>query len=289
MNKLDLMEALIAIADNGSIQQAAIKLHQTNAALSQKLSKLEAHLATQLIKRDRKGLVLTEAGQRYYHEAKKAIEQFNLAERSILHENTQPQGELKIAANPYFSQTIILPKLAAFSARYPDLFINIDVAEILPCVNLKRVHVLYGVAFRGHDDIENLVRKKIATTKYVLCASPVYLKKNVKPNTTAELLQHDFISHSARKYPEIIILDDDKQIVLKPKLLLNNTQQIINAALEGLGFIWVHEYMVSDLLANKKLMCLLENQTKEPVQIYAYYEYQPYRDPKIQAFMDFFA
>jgi len=65
-------------------------LHQTNAAISKKLSKLEAHLGTQLVHRERKGFTLTEAGQHYYHEAKKALAQFNVAERSVVQENKEP-------------------------------------------------------------------------------------------------------------------------------------------------------------------------------------------------------
>ena len=288
MNKLDLIEALIAIVDNGSIQQAAIKLRQTDAAVSKKLSKLEEHLSVQLVRRERKGLILTEIGQRYYHEAKKALEQFTLAERSVLVETKQPQGELKIAANPYFSRAVILPRLPKFLECYPELSLNLEVAEILPCVNLKRLHVLYGVALRGHDNIDNLVRKKIATTNNVLCASPLYIKQKTKPASISALLQHNFIAHSARRYPEIIILDSEQQIMLKPKLLMNNVESIVNAALENLGFIWVHKYIVSDLIKKRKLVPLLEGYTKEPVNLYAYYEYQPYCDPKIQAFMNFF-
>lgn len=286
MNKLDLAEALIAIADCSSIQQAAIKLHQTNAAISKKLSKLESHLGTQLVRRERKGFTLTEAGQRYYHEAKKALAQFNVAEQSVGQEIKEPQGELRIVSNQHYAQKIILPKLPSFLSRYPGLKVNLDVAEILPDFNARKMDILFGVSWQGSD---NLVRKKIDVTRYVLCASPAYLKRKGKPNSSTELLQHDFIAHSARKPNNIIILDNDEQIVMKPKLFINNTQLIIQAALESLGILWTHEDRVSELLAKKKLVRVLDQYMQNPINVYAYYEHQPYVDPKIQAFLNFFS
>ncbi|CAN5220478.1 LysR family transcriptional regulator [soil metagenome] len=285
MNKLDLAEALIAIADTGSIQQAAMSLHQTNAAISKKLTKLEAHLGILLVHRQRKGLILTEAGQRYYHEAKKALAQFNVAEQSIVQAKVQPQGELKIVANQFYAQAFILPKLASFLKHYPKLKINLEIAEILPDFNTKKMDILFGVSALG---AEQLVRTRFDSTRYVLCASPHYLKHKGVPSALSELLQHDFLAHSARKPNNLIILEYNKQIMMEPKLLLNNTHLLILAALEHLGFIWVHENVVSFYLAKKKLLCFLEHYTKQPIDIYAYYEQQNYHNPKIQAFINFF-
>jgi DNA-binding transcriptional LysR family regulator len=145
--------------------------------------------------------------------------------------------------------------------------------------------ILLGVSDLGE---EHLVRKRIDHTRYVLCASPKYLKQFGKPNSSAELLQHKFIAHSARKPSNIIVLDHDERIILKPKLLLNNTPIMIQAALAHLGFIWTHENLVSDLIAKKKLVFMLDQHTQRPINIYAYYEQQLYRDPKIQVFVDFF-
>jgi DNA-binding transcriptional LysR family regulator len=285
MNKLDLAEALIAIADHSSIQQAALKLHQTNAAISKKLTKLEAHLGTQLVHRERKGLTLTEAGQRYYHEAKKALTQFALAEQSVEQISTEPEGTLRIASNQHYMEKVILPKLPGFLIRYPKLKVGLDVAEILPDFNARKMDILFGVSAKGDD---NLVRKKIDETRYVLCASPNYLKRKGKPNSSTELLQHDFIAHCARKSSDTIILDNDEQVVMKPKLFLNNTRLIIQAALKHLGIIWTHEDRVADLLSKKKLIRILDKYMQQPIEVYAYYERQPHCDPKIQAFMDFF-
>lgn len=285
MNRLELAETLIAIADNGAIHKAATKLHQTNAAVSKKLSKLEAHLGVQLIKRDRKGLSLTEAGQRYYHEAKSALKTFNDAELAVVQTKEKPRGELKIITGQYFAKTFILPKLAEFKAQYPDLKLLFDIAEVQPDFNTKKMDILFGSSMIGD---ENLVRKKFASTKYVLCASPEYLKSHGTPHAPCALLKHSYITHSGRKRPDLIMLDDQHEVIVAPRYCFNNAMLIVEAALEGLGFVWSHHYQVKPYLHDKTLIPFLEKHTEHVFPIYAYYEYQRYRDPKIQVFMDFF-
>lgn len=286
MNKLELAETLVAIADCGSIHKAAIKLCQTDAAISKKLRKLEDYLEIQLIERSRKGLLLTEAGQRYYHEVKKAIGQFDRAQQILIGEKQEPQGELRVTLNPYYMQTMIMPKLHAFLEAYPKILLSLDVNEVLPDFNARKMDILWGVSFPGE---ENLVRKKIGETHFVLCASPAYIKRRGMPHSISELLQHDIISHSARKAPYFISFKNNQKLMIKPILLMSSSQAMLQAALQHIGIIWTHEYMVEKLVAQKKLIYLLTDAMEKSKAVYAFHEYQEHKDPKIKAFMDFYA
>lgn len=288
MNKLDLAEALLAIADAGSIHKAAIKLCQTDAAISKKLRKLEEHLETQLIERSRKGLLLTESGQRYYHDVKKALQQFDLAEHGILEEKKEPQGELRVTLNPYYMETMILPKLKHFIETYPKILLILDVSEVLPDFNAKTMDILWGFSCANPEE-KDLVCKKIGETHYVLCASPHYIKRKGMPHSISELLQHDIISHAARKKPPYFIpFKNNQQLIINPILLVNNSQAMIQAALEHIGIVWAHEYMIEQLVKQKKLMLLLPNEMEKSKPVYAFYEFQMYQEPRIKVFIDFF-
>lgn len=286
MNKVELAEALIAIADSGSIHKAAIKLCQTDAAISKKLSKLEEYLEVQLIQRSRKGLLLTDAGQRYYHEIKKALNQFNLAEQCLIEERQEPQGELRVTLNPYYTQTMIMPKLGEFLKRYPKILLTLDVSEVLPDFNAKKMDILWGTSLLGE---EQLVRKKICETHYVLCASPQYIKGKGMPHTISELLQHDIIVHAARKPPYFISFKNNQKLIIEPILLVNNSQAMVQAALEHIGLFWSHEYVVEKLVAQKKLIYILPDEMEKSKPVYAFYEFKIYKDPKIKAFIDFYS
>lgn len=290
MNTFELAETFLMIADMGSIQKAAKKMQQTEAAVSKKLKKLEIWLNTELLIRKRTGLILTEAGECYYKEAKKAIVQFQEAENSLKSQQKMPQGALHVVSNQYYSQQLIFPQLASFLKKYPKIDLRLSIAEILPDFDTHfstgKVDILWGCSAPGD---ENLVRKRIQQTQYVLCASPNYLKRRGIPTTLSELQQHDFIAHAARKSPQVILLDNHQQIAVTPKVMINNTAMMIKACLQDIGFIWAHKNMASQWISEKKLVCFLEKYTQETIDIYAYYEYHTFVNPCVKAFMQFFS
>jgi DNA-binding transcriptional LysR family regulator len=172
--------------------------------------------------------------------------------------------------------------------RYEHLKIHLDATEKLPIFNAKEMDILFGCAEICDGGDENLVRKKIGLSRYVLCASPKYLKRKGVPYSTAELLQHDFIAHGGRQIPEVITLDNSERIITKPKLIFNNTELILQAALSDLGFIWIDEEIAKNLINKKKLIVMLEQYTQETTNVYLFYEYQYKLDPKIRVFADYF-
>ncbi len=260
MNRLDLALALIAVADHGSVLKAAESLHQTDAAISRKITKLEAYLGIKLISREKSGAVLTEAGQHYYHDMKLAIKQFHEAENLIKAKTEKPQGKLTVASNAFYTKYFILPKLNTFLKTYPDIDLTLDVAEVLPNFKKKSMDILFGVSFPGED---HLVRKKIDDFRRILCASPTYLKKHGTPKTPAELLQHQFIAHSSRENPSHILLNEELSLEIRPTLHINQSECITEAALQNLGIIWTPDSFVHELLQKKKQIESLPHYIKE--------------------------
>lgn len=285
MNQFELAHTFLIIADKGSIQSAAEKLEQSEAAVSKKLKKLEAWLGIQLVIRKRIGLILTAEGQQYYQESKKAIEQFLIAETSLRQKKKMPEGSLNVVSNEYYFLHFILPQLATFLRKYPKVSLNITIAEILPHFKDNPIDIIFGGSAPGAD---NIVRKRIHETRYVLCASPNYLKKYGIPQSIAELLQHRFIAHSSRNPPSRITLDNDESTLLTPVLTMNDTGMMIQSCLADIGFIWTHENLVEMHLKDNALIPFLEKYTQQSWNVYAYYEYQSHINPCIKVFMDFF-
>lgn len=284
MNKYDLSLAFIALADTGSVQKAAKQLHQTEAAISKKISRLEDHLGSQLVLRHRSGAVLTELGQCYYHEIKAALQQFNQAELLIKSQQQIPSGPLTVVANNYYTQHWILPRLKAFLKKYPHITLTLDTLEILPDFSNHKMDILFGVGLKADD---SLTKKSIDKMRYILCASPGYLKIAGTPTTSAELLHHAFIAHSARLNPEQITLNNDEVIHMKIALALNQSDAIIAAAKQGLGLIWIPEMFVRQDLQNGNLVEVITTKHRYH-DIYVYYRTGSMIDTKILAFINFF-
>lgn len=73
---LDWLKYFTAVVDSGSMRQAADRLFVSEAALSKSVAKLEKELGVSLFERKGRGLVLTEAGEHYYHGVSRILEEF---------------------------------------------------------------------------------------------------------------------------------------------------------------------------------------------------------------------
>src|SRR5690606_7559301 len=127
-----------------------------------------------------------------------------------------------------------------------------------PDLRSEKIDILFGVSIEGPSE---LVRRRLVDTSYVLCASPAYLKKHGQPKSPQELIKHHYIAHSERKPFDIIRLNNGNELNLTPYLQLNDTMAMKECALDGLGIIYVHDYVVREEIHQKKLVPLLTKYT----------------------------
>ena len=116
--ELKQLEYFRAIADTGSINEAAKRLHMSQPPLSYQVKQLEEELGVQLLERTRKGVSLTEAGELLYARAENILQYAQSA--SIEVANTGKSRVLRIGMTPT-SVTIMMPYLSRFSKAFPDV------------------------------------------------------------------------------------------------------------------------------------------------------------------------
>lgn len=116
---------IIAIADERNISRAAKNLFISQPSLSQALSKIEKEIGTNLFKRQKDGMELTYAGEKYYIAAKEILNIYNNFKIDVLDINNLEQGRLNFGiAN--FMGTHLLPKIMPlFKKSYPNIILNI--------------------------------------------------------------------------------------------------------------------------------------------------------------------
>ncbi len=73
-----------------------------------------------------------------------------------------------------------------------------------------------------------------------------------------------------------------------PLIKTNDSCAALSIALNDLGFIYIKSYMIEAEIKKKTLIEILPEYMKTQIPIYIYYRQQPYADPKIKAFIDFF-
>jgi len=109
------------IAEIGNLTRAASVLGVTQAALSRQIAQLEAELATELFRRNGRGLVLTDAGRRLLDQVPMVLRQISIAERAAKGASGPVQGTLALGLAPSLARTVVVPLIGAFRERLPEV------------------------------------------------------------------------------------------------------------------------------------------------------------------------
>ncbi|WP_322045650.1 LysR family transcriptional regulator [Paraburkholderia sp. J67] len=135
--KLHQLEALVAVADTGSIRAAARLVAVTQTAISKALRELESTQRLPLLTRSVSGVTFTEAGQKLLSHARQVMGQLQRAEEEMAEMRGEHVGQLSIAVTPWVMRAFVPAALVRFRARMPD--VQIELFEGLSAVALPRL------------------------------------------------------------------------------------------------------------------------------------------------------
>ena len=285
MTHFSQIAAFIAVVEQNSFAGAARQQGVSTAAVSRQVARLEAELHAQLLHRTTRRVTLTEIGAQYYQQCKKTLGELAEAERTISASRSVATGTLSITSSRYFALQYLLPRLPGFMAQNPALEIKLELAERFPDLERENIDLIFGMSMPESLD---LVRKRVATTRYVLCASPGYLKKRKTPKVPEDLLRHRYIAHSMRQPDNVVTFKNNREIMVKPVLRINDSQALRECAIQGMGIVQLHDYIVLDALQDGQLVELLKEFQEPRQSVYLYYQQSRYLQPKIRRFIDFY-
>ncbi len=127
--ELRQLRYFVAIADCGSLTKAAEKVFVAQSALSHQMAQLEDELGTALFHRSRRGVELTEAGQRFLPHAVSILRQTEEAAASARSASESPAGKVVFGIPHSASQALALPLLREVRRRHP--LIELELTEEL--------------------------------------------------------------------------------------------------------------------------------------------------------------
>jgi DNA-binding transcriptional LysR family regulator len=118
---LHLMRSLLAVADTGSITEAAERIGLTQPALSRRLQQLEEHFGAELLSRGRKGAQLTEIGRLVEQEARILVNRFDHLRQQVREHQGLEGGTVRIGSGAT-AVSFVLPKaIARFRQEHPGV------------------------------------------------------------------------------------------------------------------------------------------------------------------------
>lgn len=117
--ELRQLRYFVRIVELGSMSRAALDLDLVQSALSQQISRLESELSTRLLQRTPRGVIPTEAGQAFFHQAQLTLRH---AEQAIhAAQQARLSGAVSMGLSPTIANVLGLPLMRAMRERYPDV------------------------------------------------------------------------------------------------------------------------------------------------------------------------
>lgn len=124
------LAALVAVAEAGSITQAAVRLGYTPPALSQQLAKLEREAGAALLIRHHRGTRLTAAGEVLATRARRVLDEMDQARHELARLSGLSGGRLRVGTFTTVGIHLLPPVLSAFRRAHPD--VDLTVADYEP-------------------------------------------------------------------------------------------------------------------------------------------------------------
>ena len=119
--RLNQLQALVAVANHGSIRSAARQINLTQAALTKALRALEDDNGVALLVRHSHGVSLTPAGERLHARALMITRQLELVDDELTQERGLVRGQVRFGITPYLALTALHEAFHWFRKRYPQV------------------------------------------------------------------------------------------------------------------------------------------------------------------------
>jgi len=182
---LNSLRAFEATARHLSFSKAAEELFVTPAAVSQQVRILEDWLSVLLFRRLTREIRLTDAGQKALPLITEGFDK--LAEGVGRLTDDDETGILTVTAAPTFAAKWLVPRLATFNERYPDLSVRLDAS--LGLVDYERDGIHIGVRL-GAGNYPGMRVEKLLDETVIPAFSPALLEAEPPLRTLADLKHH---------------------------------------------------------------------------------------------------
>lgn len=290
---LPALAGFVQIARQRSVTRAAAEMGVTRAALSQQLKLLEQRLNVRLMHRTTRSMSLTEEGQHLFDALQPALAAIGQAVEGLSETKGNPSGVLRVNTSRVAARLLLEPHLSDFLTRYPDLKLELVMADGFSSIVAEGMDA--GIRL-GESLAEGVVAVPVTPMmQMAVVGSPSYFERHGVPQEPADLDRHNCLAYRftssgaidrwAFTSPET----DDRIIVFEPQgsATFNDDEQMLSAALQGVGLIKHLDLCVRKQLAEGTLVRVLQPWCKPFPGFFLYVPSRAQLPAKTRALMDF--
>lgn len=294
MDRLLAMRVFNRVVETGSFTRAADTLDMPKPTVTKLIQQLEAHLRVKLLNRTTRKVIVTPDGATYYERAQRVLADVDEMEATLSASRAAPRGRLRIDVGAAMARFMLIPALADFHARYPDVQIDLGVGDRPVDLIADNVDcVIRG----GTITDQSLVARRLATLPCITAASPAYLAKHGTP-AHPDALQPGgghrmvpfFSALTGRAYPADFRRGDERiELHGDYVIAVNDSNAYLGAAVAGLGIVQAPTMMLADALADGSLVRVLDDWETDGLPIHLVYPPNRHIGVKLRVFVDWIA
>ncbi|MCF3933458.1 LysR family transcriptional regulator [Acuticoccus sp. M5D2P5] len=287
---MDLSSQMVLFAEvveGGSFSAAARSRDHSTSAVSRQIGLLENRLGVRLLNRSHHGISLTREGQVFFEKCVALAENVSEAEALVRSMSAHPNGILRVGSTVAFAKSQLMPLLPEFLDRYPEIKLSLEVSDREDELASEE----FDVSLRFSEQIANpnVIVRRLAPNRRVLCASPAYVARNGAPRSLGDLSGHNSLALStvASFNDWAVGANGARAPRLSGNFEASSADLLYHAALAGVGIARLSTYLVGDDIAAGRLVRLVPDYIDESSDIVAVYLDRRNLAPKVRVFIDF--
>jgi LysR family transcriptional regulator, regulator for bpeEF and oprC len=289
MDRIDALHVFVRVVESGSFSKAARDLGVGQPYVSKTVAAIEARLGVQLLTRTSRALRVTPAGLDYYDSARQLLDAFTAAEERVTSGQIAPSGLVRITSSPAFARMFVVPKLAEFQARYPEVMIEMNVSGS----QVDLIGQGMDVAIRiGQLADSSLTARRIGTMRMMTVASAEYVRERGRPERPADLVGHEriaYVFHGEVMGWQFNAPDCELMVDSAGFFRTNDAEHLRGAVMAGLGVAHSGSWIFADALADGDVIELLSQYASPPSPIHALSASGRRMPSRVRLFVDFLA
>ncbi|AIW21753.1 LysR family transcriptional regulator [Vibrio coralliilyticus] len=255
MKKLAPLKSIysfIAVAETGSMTEAANELSVSHSAVSQAIKSLETQIGQALFIRAGRKVVLNAAGRRYYKQVAPAIEQIVAATQNLIDE----QQSQRLTLNMVHSLAMHwwIPRVNRFNQYAPQL--DIRISNLIGSFVMENEGIDVAIIHGKTDDWPDYYCELLARDELVMAASPELVNDETTPASLLAQYPAIVAANDRRKY-DWQVWCENHQLSMPPfanNLSFSASIQAVQATIRKLGVFVTHRQFIRDDVSHGSLV-----------------------------------
>jgi DNA-binding transcriptional LysR family regulator len=287
MDRIDDLEAFLAVVDEGSLTAAGRRLRRSLQSISRSLAALEHSVGVELVQRTTRLSQPTEAGSAFYERVKPALQELIDARLEAASRHAEPSGLLRIGASVLFGPAYLVPVIARFMDRHPQIRIELKLSDRF--VDLADETLDMAVRI-GHLPDSSLKARRLGELRRVFFGSPKYFGKHGRPQHPRDLSRHQCVIRSRDRQDDTWpILDNGRPGIVRVngRFRADDTATTYAAVAQGLGIGFTPLWQIRDLVDRGDVELVLVPFEPPTVPIHAVWHGSKLTPAKTRLFIEF--